>query len=42
MAADTEIGTMNEEQDVERGGKTGNRLKERMGVTLLEGQKRFF
>lgn len=23
MAADTEIGTMNEEQDVERGGKTG-------------------
>lgn len=42
MAADTEVCTMNEEQDVELGGKPGNRFKEWMGVTLLEWQKRFF
>lgn len=42
MAADTEVCTVNKEWDVEQGGKTGNRFKESMGVTLLERQKRFF
>lgn len=42
MAADTEVCTMNEEQDVEIGGKPGNRFKERMGVTLLEWQNKIF
>lgn len=36
----TEVCTINEEWDVELGGKPGKRFKERMRVTLLEWQKR--